>query len=39
MIFMLVAVVVGLAFLALVTLLVVSIVRTARRDQNPGGTP
>jgi len=39
LIFVLVAVAVGLAILALVTLLVVSVVRTSRSDQNPGGTP
>jgi hypothetical protein len=38
-IFMLVAVGVGLALLAVVTLLVVAIVRTQRNDQSPGGTP
>lgn len=39
MLFVLVPVLIGLAFLALVTLLVVAVVRTLRSDQNPGGTP
>lgn len=39
MIFMLVAVGIGLAVLAVVTLLVVALVRTQRSDQSPGGTP
>lgn len=38
MIFVLVSVVVGLVFLAVVTLLVGAIVRTVRSDRNPGGS-
>ena len=39
MIFVLVAVGVAFVSIALVTLLVVAIARTSRRDQNPGGSP